>query len=80
MFGRARSNRNLLLFLCVAIASVDETTAALADNLTVTGVLAGKCTSATAMDVAMKSGLCGDKIINVELPNHRLGFTFFFTE
>ncbi|HXC27773.1 MAG TPA: hypothetical protein VNV38_07440 [Stellaceae bacterium] len=77
MFDCAYQNHNLVLFLCVAIAACGATTAALPDNLTITAVLAGKCTSATAMDVAMKSGPCTDKIIQVELPNQRLGFTFF---
>src|SRR5262245_20130302 len=40
-------------------------------------VLNGTCKAAQAMDVRAGAGRCDGKIVNVNLPNGRLGFTFY---
>ena len=41
--------------------------------------LTGKCISATAMNTRSDPRMCSNKVLNMEYPNGRIGFTFVLT-
>jgi hypothetical protein len=68
-------NRRMVVSLVTGLA-VGVPSAAVADQLTTLATLTGRCTAITAMDVVTDPSLCVSRVVNVELPNGRLGFAF----
>jgi hypothetical protein len=74
-------NQNMhtrLAFTAVAFISFMSMDLAYGGGVTV-ATLTGRCTKVTAMNTSTDPALCSNKVMNMEYPNGRNGFTFVLT-